>query len=250
MSKDKIEPQIRVANKIKDKRKLQITVSIRLRRKNWPPKHRLQKVQGLFPDERRRKKSLDFVGTNQCQKFLLRNWHDALIDILVFLSATANLRGVTTNSRRWLAEADGKARVTLRSIIILVDVGHTRFPKIIPKFSIIILIFKHFNSVVRAEERFAVLSTQLLHTNLAVLHYTVFFQMCRAHAIGWDVRNKVGSLFTLMDTVKRENIGMICVGHDLQDRVGNSQSFNPSIPDAPNWRISAFEQKFCKIETS
>ena len=77
------------------------------------------------------------------------------------------------------------------------------------------------NSVVRPEERFAVLSTQLLHTNLAVLHYTVFFQMCRAHAIGWDVRNKVGSLFTLMDTIKRENIGMICVGHSLQDAIQN-----------------------------
>ena len=75
--------------------------------------------------------------------------------------------------------------------------------------------------VVRKQERYAVMSTQLLHTNLAVLHYTVFFQMCRAHAIGWDVRNKVGTLFTLLDTVKRENVGMICCGTSLPDTIQN-----------------------------
>ena len=28
--------------------------------------------------------------------------------------------------------------------------------------------------------------------------------MCRAHAIGWDVKSKIGTLFTLLDTVKRK----------------------------------------------
>ena len=28
--------------------------------------------------------------------------------------------------------------------------------------------------------------------------------MCRAHAIGWDVKSKIGTLFTLLDTVKRQ----------------------------------------------
>ena len=49
----------------------------------------------------------------------------------------------------------------------------------------------------------------------------VFFQMCRAHAIGWDVRSKIGTLFTLMDTVKRENIGMIYCGNSLKDAIYN-----------------------------
>lgn len=75
--------------------------------------------------------------------------------------------------------------------------------------------------VIQKHERYAVMSAQLLHTNLSVLHYTVFFQMCRAHAIGWDVRRKVGTLFTLLDTVKRENVGMICCGPSLQETIQN-----------------------------
>ena len=45
--------------------------------------------------------------------------------------------------------------------------------------------------------------------------------MCRAHAIGWDVRSKIGTLFTLLDTVKRENIGMIYCGNSLKDAIYN-----------------------------
>ena len=36
--------------------------------------------------------------------------------------------------------------------------------------------------------RFAILSTRLLHSNLSVIHYSVFFQMCRAHGIGFDMK--------------------------------------------------------------
>jgi len=46
--------------------------------------------------------------------------------------------------------------------------------------------------------------------------------MCRAHAIGWDVKSKIGTLFTLLDTVKRENIGMIYVGNSLKDAISNT----------------------------
>ncbi|CAH1796248.1 unnamed protein product [Owenia fusiformis] len=64
--------------------------------------------------------------------------------------------------------------------------------------------------------RFAVMSTRLLHTNLAVVHYSVFFQMCRAHGIGYDIKEKQGTLFTLIDSFNRDNMGMITLGDNLQ----------------------------------
>ncbi|PIK57331.1 putative IQ domain-containing protein H isoform X2 [Apostichopus japonicus] len=63
--------------------------------------------------------------------------------------------------------------------------------------------------------RYAVMSTRLMHTNLAVVHYSVFFQMCRAHGIGYDIKEKQGTLFTLIDSFKREVMGMLTIGDQL-----------------------------------
>ncbi|ELT97689.1 hypothetical protein CAPTEDRAFT_178180 [Capitella teleta] len=68
--------------------------------------------------------------------------------------------------------------------------------------------------------RFAVMSARLMHTNLSVVHYSVFFQMCRAHGIGYDVKEKQGTLFTLVDSQNRENLGMLTIGETLQGALG------------------------------
>jgi len=63
--------------------------------------------------------------------------------------------------------------------------------------------------------RFAVMTPRLFHTNLSLVHYSVFFQMCRAHHIGYDVREREGSIFTLIDSFKREMLGMLVIEPDL-----------------------------------
>lgn len=38
------------------------------------------------------------------------------------------------------------------------------------------------------QKRYSVMSSKLYHTNLAVIHYSVFFQTCRALGIGYDIQ--------------------------------------------------------------
>lgn len=40
--------------------------------------------------------------------------------------------------------------------------------------------------------------------------------MCRAHGIGFDMKEKAGSIFTLVDSSKREHLGMFVMSDDLQ----------------------------------
>ena len=39
--------------------------------------------------------------------------------------------------------------------------------------------------------------------------------MCRAHHIGYDIREREGSIFTLIDSYKRDLIGMVVIEPDL-----------------------------------
>ncbi|CAF3362603.1 unnamed protein product [Rotaria socialis] len=71
------------------------------------------------------------------------------------------------------------------------------------------------------KNRFAVWSARLHHSNLSVLHYSVFFQMCRAHGVGFDVRDKQGTVFELLECQRHENIGMITIGDTLQNTLSN-----------------------------
>ena len=71
------------------------------------------------------------------------------------------------------------------------------------------------------KNRYAVWSSRLHHSNLSVLHYSVFFQMCRAHGVGFDIREKQGSIFTLLECDHHENLGMITISDTLQNTLSN-----------------------------
>ena len=94
------------------------------------------------------------------------------------------------------------------------DVGMFRIPeyKVMPELS---SRFKSPKARQPPNHRFAVISPRLFHTNLSLVHYSVFFQMCRAHHIGYDIREREGSIFTLIDSFKREMLGMLVIEPDL-----------------------------------
>ncbi|EDV26484.1 uncharacterized protein TRIADDRAFT_63760 [Trichoplax adhaerens] len=66
------------------------------------------------------------------------------------------------------------------------------------------------------EERFGVVSTKLFHSNMQIVHYGVFFQMCKAQGIGFDIKEKSGTVFTIADDVKRKHMGMLSISDSLQ----------------------------------
>lgn len=69
------------------------------------------------------------------------------------------------------------------------------------------------------QNRYAVVSPNLIHSNLNNIHYNVFFQICKAHGIAYDERSKIGTAFMLMSNSNRDLLGMITMAESLHDAV-------------------------------
>ncbi|CAF4056524.1 unnamed protein product [Rotaria sp. Silwood2] len=71
------------------------------------------------------------------------------------------------------------------------------------------------------KNRYAIWSSKLYHKNLSNIHYSIFFQMCRSHGVGFDIREKQGSIFTLFECDHHDHIGMITISDTLQNTLSN-----------------------------
>ncbi|NXI15840.1 IQCH protein, partial [Irena cyanogastra] len=64
--------------------------------------------------------------------------------------------------------------------------------------------------------RCAVASSQLRHSSLSGISYSLLFQLCKARGVGFDLQEKQGTVFVLYEDQKRHSLGMITIGEDLQ----------------------------------
>ncbi|NXC97496.1 IQCH protein, partial [Certhia familiaris] len=64
--------------------------------------------------------------------------------------------------------------------------------------------------------RCAVASSQLRHSSLSGISYSLLLHTCKALGVGFDLQEKQGTVFVLYEDQKRHSLGMITIGEDLQ----------------------------------
>ncbi|KAF8562317.1 hypothetical protein P879_11399 [Paragonimus westermani] len=80
-----------------------------------------------------------------------------------------------------------------------------------------------------------------------MLQYSVFFQICRAQYIGYNLKERRGILFTPMDSYKREYLGMMAVAESLEKAMQlfvrslqliHREISTPNMPGSNNFQVS------------
>eukprot|EP01027_Heterolobosea_sp_BB2_P017929 GEZU01025342.1.p1 GENE.GEZU01025342.1~~GEZU01025342.1.p1 ORF type:complete len:613 (+),score=115.27 GEZU01025342.1:157-1995(+) len=68
-------------------------------------------------------------------------------------------------------------------------------------------------------KRAYVYSGLIRHPDLKFVRHGPFFQLCRQKGISFDIQNKVGTVFHMVDSLLRGMIGVLCIGHTLPEAV-------------------------------
>mmetsp|Transcript_18516 Transcript_18516/g.44379 ORF Transcript_18516/g.44379 Transcript_18516/m.44379 type:complete len:305 (-) Transcript_18516:177-1091(-) len=63
-----------------------------------------------------------------------------------------------------------------------------------------------------AQRRFFVTADFLFHPNLASVQYSVFFNLCRLKGVHFDLQDRVGTAFVLVDSFASGVLGLLAVG--------------------------------------
>ena len=70
---------------------------------------------------------------------------------------------------------------------------------------------------INEQKSFAVWSTRLYHSNFAQMSYSQFFSLCRTRGVGFDIRKKQGSIFTLLEGDQHQHLGFITISDTMEN---------------------------------
>ena len=91
----------------------------------------------------------------------------------------------------------------------------------------------------RGEPRSYVVFDTIYHPNLATMQYGAFFNLCRLKGVAFDLQERVGSAFMLVDSLAGGMLGVLCVGRTPR---GALKAMNNSLQFISD-QVGSFAQK-------